>query len=167
MGRTGHHRTGLAAGFLVAAACWHAMGLAALFAIPSGWFGGTAPDWLEIAHSEPAPPRPWDGGKRKWVRVSVIPHRTITHWWPLWSLLACAVFLVALPPAPRMMLAGFAAGGIMHLLMDVPNPSGIPILTPRSRFGFGWWKSGHAREPATGLLMAMGAGLVFWVRIHL
>jgi hypothetical protein len=61
---------------------------------------------------------------------------------------------------------GFVAGAWMHLLMDIPNPTGIPILSPRarSRFGFGWWKSGNALEPLAGVFMAGLAGLLlFWV----
>ena len=68
----------------------------------------------------------------------------------------------------RMALAGFTAGGVMHLLMDVPNPTGIPILTPlaRSRFGFGWWRSGNALEPLAGLAMAALAGAVLWAALN-
>ena len=174
MGRTGHHLTGLAAGILTAAAGWHAFGSSSLAAVPFGWSGGSAPDWLEIAHAE------FSGSRQKWVRVSVIPHRTITHWWPLWLALALlvAVWPVHLPAIRffashpleigdvlRMALAGFTAGGVMHLLMDVPNPTGIPILTPmaRSRWSLRWWKSGNALEPLAGMVMALMAGAMLWV----
>ncbi|MHB0872879.1 MAG: metal-dependent hydrolase [Acidithiobacillus ferrooxidans] len=177
MGRTGHHLTGLAAGLLVAAAGWRTFGGSALAAIPFGWSGGSAPDWLEIAHAEYSQPL------RKWVRQSVIPHRTITHWWLLWQALALlvAVWPLRIPaihlspalsmpvgPVVRMALAGFAAGGVMHLLMDVPNPTGIPILTPlaRSRFGFGWWRSGNALEPLAGMAMAAVACAVLWLVVN-
>jgi membrane-bound metal-dependent hydrolase YbcI (DUF457 family) len=173
MGRTGHHLTGLAAGLLVAAAGWHAFGTFSLVAVPFGWSGGSAPDWLEIAHAE------FSGSRQKWVRVSVIPHRTITHWWPFW--LVAAALVVAWPvhvPAihlfaaraievgdiSRMALAGFTAGGFMHLLMDVPNPTGIPIMTPmaHSRWSLHWWKSGNSLEPLAGMVMAIMACAVLW-----
>lgn len=177
MGRTGHHLTGLAAGLLVAAAGWHALGPVSLTAVPFGWSGGSSPDWLEIAHTE------FSASRQKWVRVSVIPHRTITHWWPLWLAAAAlvAIWPVHVPAIHlfaartievngilRMALAGFVAGGVMHLLMDVPNPTGIPILTPlaRSRFGFGWWRSGNALEPLAGIVMAALAGSVLWVVVN-
>jgi hypothetical protein len=115
--------------------------------------------------------------------VSVIPHRTITHWWLLWLVPALLVTVwpfhipdfhffasrtLAISGVLRMALAGFTAGGVMHLLMDVPNPTGIPILTPlaRSRFGFGWWRSGNALEPLAGLAMAAVAGAVLWAALN-
>ena len=178
MGRTGHHLTGLAAGILTAAAGWHACGSASLAAIPFGWSGGSAPDWLEIAHAE------FSQVRQKWVRVSVIPHRTITHWWPLWlsSALLVTVWPVSLPVIHifasaktlavgnllRMALAGFTAGGIMHLFMDVPNPTGIPILTPlaRSRWSLRWWRSGNVLEPLAGMVMAGLAGVILWAVVR-
>jgi membrane-bound metal-dependent hydrolase YbcI (DUF457 family) len=173
MGPAGHHLTGLAAGILTAAAGWHAFGASSLVAIPMGWSGGTAPDWLEIAHAE------FSSSRQKWVRVSVIPHRTITHWWPLWVALAFVVVtmlfhvlhLFAARDAEiviRMALAGFVAGGVMHLLMDLPNPTGIPILSPfaRSRKSLRWWRSGNAFEPMAGVLMTAMACVVLWWEIH-
>ena len=37
---------------------------------------------------------------------------------------------------------GFGIGGLLHLLVDLPNPMGIPILTPTRRFSLKLWKSG-------------------------
>lgn len=86
MGPAGHHLTGLAAGFLVAAAAWHSLGPVSLVAIPFAFAGGTAPDWLEIASAVYSP------AQGRWIRQSVIPHRTVTHWWPLWLALALLVW---------------------------------------------------------------------------
>lgn len=166
MGRTGHRLTGIAAGCLAVCAFWPTVGVPSLVAIPAGYFGGTAPDWLEIAHAE------YSAKYQKWVRQSVIPHRTITHWWPVWA--ALSALLVAWPfrfsadPLIHMAGAGFVAGAWMHLLMDLPNPTGIPIVTPRakSRFGFGWWKSGNALEPLAGVLMVAGAGALLFGVAH-
>lgn len=177
MGRTGHRLTGIAAGCLAACAFWQSNGALSLVSIPAGYFGGTAPDWLEIAHAE------YSTKYQRWMRKSVIPHRTITHWWPVWG--AASALLVIWPlqglhpgmglhsgigsPAAvwaiaRMAGTGFVAGAWMHLFMDIPNPTGIPILSPRarSRFGFGWWKSGNALEPLAGVLMAGLAGLLLF-----
>ncbi|MHB8365571.1 MAG: metal-dependent hydrolase [Acidithiobacillus sp.] len=172
MGRTGHRLTGIAAGCLAAcvlqaAGFWPSMGDWSLAAIPAGYFGGTAPDWLEIAHAE------YSVKYQKWMRKSVIPHRTITHWWPVWA--ALSALLVAWPfpetgalLAVRMAGTGFVAGAWMHLLMDIPNPTGIPMATPyaKSRFGFGWWKSGNALEPLAGVLMVAGAGALLFGVAH-
>ena len=161
MGRTGHRLTGIAAGCLVACAFWRSDGVLSLATIPAGYFGGTAPDWLEIAHAE------YSQKYQRWMRKSVIPHRTITHWWPVW--VAVSVLLVVWPFAAwtlaRIAGTGFVAGAWMHLLMDIPNPTGIPIATPRarSRFGFGWWKSGNALEPLAGVVMVVGAGALLFL----
>ena len=182
MGRTGHRLTGIAAGCLAAAILYPLLRDMSLVAIPAGYVGGTAPDWLEIAHAEFSPQQ------QRWVRQSVIPHRTITHWWPLWLALLVGVmvwpvhawiiapglfnghslFTLNLAPILRAVVAGFTAGGIMHLIMDVPNPSGIPILTPmaRSRWSLHWWRSGNAQEPLAGLGMAALAAATLWLAIH-
>ena len=39
-------------------------------------------------------------------------------------------------------IIGFSLGGLLHLLVDIPNPMGIPILTPYNRFSLKLWKSG-------------------------
>lgn len=107
--------------------------------------GGTAPDWLEI--------RKKNGG-------TVIKHRTITHWLPLW--LALFFFTYGLITKNENIyqlydfnineyllsfLFGFSIGGLLHLLVDIPNPMGIPILTPTRRFSLKLWKSGKFEVP--------------------
>jgi inner membrane protein len=110
--------------------------------------GSTAPDYLEI--------RKKNGG-------TLIKHRTITHWLPLWILLSLFSLLavnVNIPFIPDQLynlksissinfhsyissiLVGFSFGGLLHLLVDLPNPMGIPILTPYHRFSLKLWNSG-------------------------
>lgn len=102
--------------------------------------GATAPDWLEI--------RKKSGG-------TVINHRTITHWLPLWiGLFAFANYmmnneqlnLLGLEIASNQYIAssllGFAIGGLLHLAVDFPNPMGIPVFTPYHRLSLNLWKSG-------------------------
>jgi membrane-bound metal-dependent hydrolase YbcI (DUF457 family) len=128
-----HELTGWAAG--IAAAAWvlhqEADGpyyLLVWAAMAAGCLGGTAPDWLELI--------PWRKGRR-WCK-----HRTITHWVPAWvALLYGANFGLSTYwwCAP---LLGFAIGGLVHLLIDWPNPLGIPIFW--SRHSLNLWKSGRA-----------------------
>lgn len=120
-----------------------------MIAAVSTILGATAPDWLEIRKS--------GGG-------TVIKHRTITHYLPIWAIL----FLVSLgyltqnsfitenlPALPDNMFCswilsfvlGFSFGGLLHLLTDLPNPMGIPIIVPNVRFSLKLWKSGKY-EPA-------------------
>lgn len=151
MGKTGHQMTGITAGCITG---W----LLFKFGYPewsiaasgiAGYFGGTAPDWLEIAHAE----RQSSGS---WQRKSVIPHRTITHWFPVWTVLVILNYYVFKYNyiVYGDIFAGFVAGGWMHLLMDIPNPSGIPLATPfaKSRVSLKWWKSGNKAEPVFSIV---------------
>lgn len=135
-----HHATGWAAGMIAAALVAHA-GAAGPYqiwsalALLAGVAGGTAPDWLERAW--------WSRRHRLWIT-----HRTLTHWGLGWlALLGWAYSALgrldwaALP-------FGFAAGGLMHLLADWPNPMGVPWIYRRHSLNL--WKSGHCE----GLVVA-------------
>ena len=102
--------------------------------------GATAPDWLEI---------------RKKTGGTVITHRTITHWLPLWiglllfsnymmvnSNLDIMGYSIHLNAYISSAIFGFAVGGLLHLAVDFPNPMGIPIFTPYHRLSLNLWKSG-------------------------
>ncbi|MGJ7916970.1 metal-dependent hydrolase [Massilia sp. LXY-6] len=140
-----HHATGLAAGLIAAVLVYHAgaggpyQAWSVLAAI-TGSAGGTAPDWLEVA---------WWSRKRKlWIT-----HRTLTHWGIGWfALLACSFLaLNRVPWAP--LPFGFAAGGIMHLLADWPNPLGVPWLMGRHSLNL--WKSGRCDVIVIALAWAL------------
>ena len=130
-----HRSTGWAVGIIAAAVVflrvhdpYHAWAIATLLC---GYAGGTAPDWLENAW--------WSrhGGRQLWIT-----HRSWTHWGVAWvTLLTISYLALARTPlaAPAF---GFAAGGIMHLLADWPNPLGVPWLLTK-RHSLHWWKSGR------------------------
>jgi membrane-bound metal-dependent hydrolase YbcI (DUF457 family) len=131
--RQAHELTGWAAGIASAAWVMHrgAAGPAyvlALATVVAGYLGGTAPDWLELV--------PWRKGKR-WCT-----HRTITHWVPAWAGLAYGANFMMSAHWWYGPLFGFAAGGLIHLLIDWPNPRGIPIFW--SRHSLNLWNSGRA-----------------------
>lgn len=118
--------------------------------------GSTAPDYLEI--------RKPSGG-------TMIRHRTITHWLPLWVLLfaygCVSIGAINSPipiPLPNTLFAeaivGFAIGGLLHLLFDIPNPMGIPILTPYRRVSLNLWRSGKAEWLI--FLMMGGLSAFYW-----
>lgn len=135
----GHHLTGAATGAIIAGIArfahpgFDAVHLGAL--VLAGWFGGVAPDRLEFFLIR----------RHRWC-----PHRTITHWGiPWFALLGLAIYFVwvnaANPGAGGVLswlLLGFFAGGIVHLLLDWPNPTGIPWWLPFRRQSLGWWRSG-------------------------
>ena len=85
--------------------------------------GATAPDWMEIPL--------WVEG----TRLSLVPHRTITHWIALWVIfLAVALFeTVRNHNAATCGLCGFAAGALLHCVLDATTPMGVPVLNPFER----------------------------------
>lgn len=141
-----HHATGWAAGLIAAAIiakagasgpyhAWCMLGFCA------GVFGGTAPDWLEVAW--------WTRSRRLWIT-----HRTATHWGIGWiALLAVSYHFLGCGRYPLAALGfGFACGGLMHLFADWPNPLGVPWVL--SRHSLNWWNSGRC-----DLLVVAGAWL--------
>jgi len=130
-----HRSSGLAIGVISAAivsttATDHTYLLVVLTCL-AGFAGGTAPDWLENAWWSRRP------GKQLWIA-----HRTWTHWGIAWIALlvvAHANLKDSLIAAP---LFGFAAGGLMHLIADWPNPLGVPWLLTK-RYSLHWWRSGR------------------------
>jgi membrane-bound metal-dependent hydrolase YbcI (DUF457 family) len=122
--------------------------LMAIFTI----IGASAPDFLEI--------RAANGN-------TVIKHRTITHYVPLWiALLAygCLPFIPLTPPLPTPnaivseIIIGFSLGGLLHLLWDLPNPMGIPVFTPYRRLSLNLWRSGKAEW----LIFILMGGMSVW-----
>lgn len=91
----------------------------ALSAAISFVVGSKAPDWLEI--------RTWIMGRR----LSLIPHRTITHTWWLWVLIMlCSPLLLSGSPLALWLTLGFALGCLLHIGMDALTPMGVPVLNP-------------------------------------
>ena len=128
-----HHASGWAAGVIAAALVvqagasgpYHVWGWLTLV---TGIVGGTAPDWLEVAW--------WSRRHRLWIT-----HRTWTHWGLAWIGLLAYSYLTLKHHVWAPLLFGFAAGGLMHLLADWPNPMGIPWIVGRHSLKL--WKSGN------------------------
>jgi len=127
-----HHATGWAAGIIAAALASKAATsvdyVSCALAVLGGVVGATAPDWLEVAW--------WTRRKRLWIA-----HRSLTHWgigWVAllyWSYHALGSHVMAVPAF------GFAAGGLMHLVADWPNPLGVPWIATRHSLNL--WNSGR------------------------
>ena len=111
--------------------------------------GSTAPDWLEI---------------RKKKGGTIITHRTITHWLPLWILMLFGANFLMVNETFELMgavynsnkyfaacILGFSVGGLLHLAVDFPNPMGVPVFTPKHRISLNLWKSGKKE----GLIISM------------
>jgi len=141
-----------------------------ILAALAAFFGSTAPDWLEITWVNPG------RGSKGTSRGSLIPHRTITHWLAGWVILLGLSYSYLNQSILATTSFGFAIGGIMHLLMDFPNPMGIRVLNPfvqtkvkarwvrrNSHQKFGWWVSGQ-HDGLLGLIWCvLGLGYLIYV----
>lgn len=131
----GHRLTGVAAGIIAGAIAnfYGGWGLAALVAAS---IGGTAPDDLEI----------WRSVKNKGIvtgKVPIIKHRTLTHVILIWISLALWSGVNLGGALYWDLLFGYSMGGLMHLIVDFPNPMGVPVINPYTRYSLNWWKSGQ------------------------
>ena len=131
--RMAHVATGWAAGVMAAAVVSHA-GFAGPYyvwciaALVAGIVGGSAPDALER--------RFWSPKGGLWIR-----HRTATHWGLGWlGFLLYSYHLLATHNWAAILL-GYAAGGVMHLAIDSPNPMGVPWVYRRVSLNL--WASGE------------------------
>lgn len=133
--KTIHTLAGLATGGLLAylskADAFHSVLL-----VLGAHIGASAPDWMEIPT--------WET-KKHWFspdesrRHSWIPHRTITHALGLWVLatMYCAyLLLVGSNPYSGLLGFAFCASGVIHLLLDIRTPMGIPLLPFGKRYYF-------------------------------
>lgn len=89
--------------------------------------GANAPDWLEIVSF------------RQGKRMSLIKHRTWTHYYPLWIIAGVSVYFLVLNSQPfglkmiTTFLFFFILGSILHIFLDMFSVSGVPFITPNGR----------------------------------
>ena len=127
---------------LAAAVAAYALGVPAVISACS-YFGASAPDWMEV---------PWKSNEH---RLSMIPHRTLTHWPVPWFVLV--LYALLLPPDAVLLshvLIGFSAGSLLHILMDSMTPMGVPVFVPWRRYGFAMVAPVSAT--ASAILVAFG-----------
>jgi membrane-bound metal-dependent hydrolase YbcI (DUF457 family) len=88
--------------------------------------GARGPDRLEVPV--------FNKGKK--VRMSLIPHRTLTHWPLLWAILTGLSLFCMVKTQDTLFIAmscvgfGFCIASWLHLAMDIMTPSGIPLYSP-------------------------------------
>lgn len=87
--------------------------------------GSRAPDWMEIT------------GFRQGIRISVIPHRTVTHSPWLWAVawLGLIVYTAVGNATPMSILVHYTAMAFLitatlHVALDLCSPTGIPLGNP-------------------------------------
>lgn len=150
MTKTGHNITGFFFGIITGISNYEFLQSNLLSSIAVGYItykGSNAPDFLEVSWFD----------KEKLIRKSLIKHRTYTHWTLLWLALMC-LSILGLMAVSKLWIypLAFSLGGLLHLLMDLPNPSGIPVIYPtRKRKSLKWWRSGENE-----LLINMTMGII-------
>lgn len=133
MTKSGHRLT--AGAFAIASAILMANGSVPLNAVPVEYHlayaalfavgvmsGASAPDWLEGVFFF------------RNRRISIIPHRTLTHWLPVWVAAFYLVFTASLDWYVLALANGFIASSVLHITMDAFSKSGVPLLLPMRRF---------------------------------
>lgn len=154
----GHKITGLnlGVGWTVAVAANYQVSL--LLAVLAGicaYVGSNAPDRMEM--------RWWD--KEAGQMKSVIPHRTITHWFAMWLVLGFYL-LEEFHDAPQtgalfLLGASFCFGCLLHVVLDMPNKKPIPLFLPKPSFCLGWWGSSE-RQYTICFITTILMGVYIW-----
>lgn len=151
MSPTGHKFTGAALALALGYSFYESgNALPAALVAGGAMLGARAPDWMEVAR--------WEKGRR----YSIIPHRGPTHW-PFFWVLLLVIALVWEGPLLSAALLGFAASGLLHLVLDVMTPSGIPLWSPfaRKKLSFRIYRAGDVL-PEIGLtLLVWGLSLSY------
>lgn len=144
MTRNGHRLVGAATGIALAPILMPYMGMESWLALPLAVLGADLPDRIEWA------------GHGRWCE-----HRTITHWWPWW--LALTGFGIwRIEHWWSTVVIGLGVGAISHLLVDWPNPTGIPIIHPWRRHSLRWWRSGEREVPIVAVCFAIATSSWLW-----
>jgi len=134
---SGHRKIGLIGAFwLVYFSFFHFPLWSIAVSVWTFIIGNTAPDTLEFSRYDE---------NAYFKRTSLIPHRTYTHWFLLWFLLfMISGGLTFYYHAYWLPVWAYSLGGLMHLLCDLPNPTGVPFLHPKKRRkSLNWWKNGE------------------------
>lgn len=117
-------------------------------------FGSSAPDWLEMNQKV----------NGKWVRT--IPHRTLTHWLPIWLAVFWLVWVEQIIGfwMLELLVVGFLLSGMLHIIVDACSLSGVPLLTPfgKSRFKLGIYRTGGTSEMVFGMVLVASSAISSW-----
>lgn len=148
----GHYITGVVVG---SASIYTGVGLfeVALITALVG-FGALLPDKIE-----------------KPLGIKILKHRGISHWFLLWAVM-CGAFagdyfwIHSMEPLLALSGLALATGGLVHLMGDLPNPMGIPLVVLGQRYSLNWWRSGENEFLIILFLVlahfVIGVGLGYW-----
>lgn len=146
MTTAGHHASGAIVALAAAGCFWsNDAGVAVLALLLGIYFGATVPDWIE----HPLLP----------VSMRLVPHRTLTHWWPIWIALI-VIAHVAMHGALEAFVTGTAIGSLLHIACDATTPMGIPLTVPWRRVEVPGAGAGFLHEWACLAVLAVAAGAI-------
>lgn len=119
------------------------------------YLGSSAPDWMELPSSKRTA-HLFSSDTHE--RVSVIPHRTITHTMLFWLLATAysAYFIINYGPIwQALVFFAFCISGLAHLICDMSTPMGCPLLPfgKRYRITTSGIKQAHIIQKRTGWLL--------------
>lgn len=91
-----------------------------------------------------------------------IPHRTITHWWPLYAIAFGAPWLATTNPILHQFFLWVAIGSVLHILEDSLTVGGVPLLNPfGKKFSFKVTRTGGILEYLISLGIVVAVVLLF------
>lgn len=100
-------------------------------------------------------------------RLSLIPHRTLTHW--LYLYVAMLFFAHRLGALPQALLIGLCAGSLLHIGLDAFSPMGIPLGNPfgerTSLVGGSTYRTGTLSEVPIILAVLFLASAAFLIHL--
>lgn len=94
------------------------------------------------------------------MKLKIFGHRTVTHWFPPYLLVALFGWFFMTP-----CLVLFCAAALLHIFLDAFTKMGVPMLTPfGSRRGFRLFATGGAAEMLVIVALLFGAAGIwhFW-----
>lgn len=96
------------------------------------------------------------GGRR------LIPHRTLTHWWPLWAMLLQGA--AWMPGIAHWVAQGVAIGALVHIAVDAFSPCGVPVLLPAAAYRRSvaiFYRTGDTMGEAAMILTVAAVALLY------
>ena len=119
--------------------------------------GSNAPDYLEVVYFEQG------------QRYSLIAHRTLTHIFLMWVvLLLLTVMQISMNDVSGVLLivqwwlVGFFGGGVLHILLDMGTPTGVPIFFPyRKRYSLNIYRTSALNEYVVAVVLFVSGWIVF------
>lgn len=96
-------------------------------------------------------------------------HRTVSHWWALWLMLAGFIYITPMPTLFGVytgdILLWLCYGSLIHIVLDSLTYGGVPLLNPfKQAFGFRFFPTG---SPAEYIVVALISSILIYTGVRL